>query len=202
MLGAISLPPAAALRREWVARQENDPVLWLQDHPGTGNMMRSRRNDAMRYLVSGPAVLVLALLAIGGPIDLSAQGDVITRGAALGQSPVVDLAEALAAVDAYADQTVIVEGSVNRVCQMKGCWMELVPESHDRGIRVTFKDYAFFVPTDSTGYEARLEGMFETNLFSEEDADHLIAEGVDLTRNPDGTATEVSFVAQGVELRK
>ena len=67
---------------------------------------------------------------------------------------------------------------------------------------MTFKDYGFFVPTDSTGYRARLEGMFETNVFSKGDADHLIAEGVDLLRNPDGSATEVSFVAAGVELRQ
>ena len=65
---------------------------------------------------------------------------------------------------------------------------------------MTFKDYAFFVPTDSTGYDARLEGMFEENVFSKSDADPLIAEGVALQRNPDGTATEVSFVAQAVEL--
>ncbi|MDA1093868.1 MAG: hypothetical protein O3A25_11470 [Acidobacteria bacterium] len=44
--------------------------------------------------------------------------------------------------------------------------------------------------------------MFETNLFSKTDADHLIAEGVALNRHADGTATEVSFVAQGVELRR
>ena len=73
---------------------------------------------------------------------------------------------------------------------------------YDRGIRVTFRDYAFFVPTDSAGQRARLEGRLETNVFSKADADHLIAKGVALTRNPDGTATEVSFVAQGVELHQ
>ncbi len=58
------------------------------------------------------------------------------------------------------------------------------------------------MPTCSRRAGARLEGMFERNTFSKADADHLIAEGVALTRNPDGTATEVSFVAQAVELRK
>ena len=62
-------------------------------------------------------------------------------------------------------------------------------------------DYAFFVPTDSSGARARLEGTFERHTWSKRDADHLIAEGVALTRNSDGTATEVSFVAQAVELR-
>ncbi len=146
--------------------------------------------------------LALAVVfAVGLPLAAGAQ-ELVKRGAAIGDSPVVDLAQALRSIASYADRTVTVEGTVNRVCQMKGCWMELVPAGADRGIRVTFKDYAFFVPTDSRGASARLEGIFERNTFSKADADHLIAEGVALTRNPDGTATEVSFLAQAVELRR
>ena len=146
--------------------------------------------------------LALAVVfAVGLPLAAGAQ-ELVKRGAAIGDSPVVDLAQALRSISSYADRTVTVEGKVNRVCQMKGCWMELVPAGADRGIRVTFKDYAFFVPTDSRGASARLEGIFERNTFSKADADHLIAEGVALTRNPDGTATEVSFLAQAVELRR
>ena len=148
------------------------------------------------------SLVFAAVLAIGMPLAVAAQNGVVKRGAALGDSPVVELSEALRSISAYDDRTVTVEGRVNRVCQMKGCWMELVPAGADRGIRVTFKDYAFFVPTDSSGARARLEGMFERHTWSKADADHLIAEGVELTRNPDGTAIEVSFVAQAVELRK
>ena len=147
------------------------------------------------------SLALAVVLAVGLPLAAGAQ-ELVKRGVAIGDSPVVDLAQALRSISSYADRTVTVEGTVNRVCQMKGCWMELVPAGADRGIRVTFKDYAFFVPTDSRGASARLEGMFERNTFSKADADHLIAEGVALTRNPDGTATEVSFLAQAVELRK
>ena len=131
--------------------------------------------------------------------------EVVTRGDVLGDSPLVSLQDVMsdvdAYVDAYLDKKVTVEGSVNNVCQMKGCWMELVADNASSGVRVTFKDYGFFVPTDSQGRAATLEGVFETNVFSKADADHLIAEGVELTRNADGTATELSFVAAGVELR-
>jgi hypothetical protein len=151
-------------------------------------------------LITGSLALA-AVVGVGLAVVVGTQETVVKRGAPIGDSPVVDLADALESVSTYADQTVTVEGTVNRVCQMKGCWMELVPAGADRGIRVTFKDYAFFVPTDSGGAAARLEGTFERNTFSKADADHLIAEGVALTRNPDGTATEVSFVAQAVELR-
>ena len=126
--------------------------------------------------------------------------EVVTRGDVVGDSPLVTLRDVMSDVDAYLDKTVTVEGSVGRVCQMKGCWMELAAEADSPGVRVTFKDYGFFVPTDSQGRAARLEGVFETNVFSTSDADHLIEEGVELTRNPDGTATELSFVAAGVEL--
>ncbi len=155
----------------------------------------------MRHPFINSIFVFLAFVVLGVPNVVNAQS-VITRGEAIGASPVVDLAQALRSVHRYADQTVVLEGAVKRVCQMKGCWMELMPKGADRGIRVTFKDYAFFVPSDSTGYAARLEGMFEENVFSKSDADHLIAEGVALQRNADGTATEVSFVAQAVELRQ
>ncbi len=158
-----------------------------------------RRTDVLRRAFG---VAGMCALMVSGAAVAVAQHTVITRGAALGNSPTVDLAEAMQSVDAYVDQTVILEGAVKKVCQVKGCWMEVSPKGADRGIRVTFKDYAFFMPTDSQGAEARLEGVFETNLFSKTDADHLIAEGVALNRHADGTATEVSFVAQGVELRR
>ncbi len=148
------------------------------------------------------SLVLAAALIISLPLVAGAQNDLVKRGEAIGDSPIVDLAEALRSISSYADSTVTLEGQVKRVCQMKGCWMELAPAGADRGIRVTFKDYAFFVPTDSSGARARLEGVFEEYTWSKRDADHLIAEGVALTRNPDGTATEVSFVAQAVELRK
>ena len=50
--------------------------------------------------------------------------------------------------------------------------MELVPADADRGIRATFKDYAFFVPTDSSGAWARLEGMFEQHTWSKSSTLH------------------------------
>lgn len=146
----------------------------------------------------GTLVLAVAVVAMAHPVPAQ---QVVTRGSALGDSPVVDLAAALGNPSAYAGEQVILEGTVVKACPMKGCWMELAPDGAARGIRVTFKDYGFFVPTDVAGRAARLEGTFETNVFSRADADHLIAEGVSLVRNPDGTATELSFVASGVELR-
>jgi hypothetical protein len=51
-----------------------------------------------------------------------------------------------------------VTGTVLSVCQKKGCWMELMRP--DGGtIRVTFKDYEFFVPKDISGKTVVMEGF-------------------------------------------
>jgi hypothetical protein len=110
----------------------------------------------------------------------------------------------LKSADAVAGKTVLVEGTVRAACSKKGCWMELADGADKAapGCRVTFKDYSFFVPTDSAGSEARIEGVANVRVLSKEEADHLAGEGARLDRAPDGTAREVRIVASGVELRR
>ena len=51
-----------------------------------------------------------------------------------------------------------VEGKVASVCQAKGCWAKIVlPDG--KSMRVTFKNYAFFVPKDAAGKTMVLEGL-------------------------------------------
>ena len=127
--------------------------------------------------------------------------EVVRRGAEVGDSPVVDLKVALADPEAHVDKSLIVEGTVDKVCPVKGCWLELMPAGETRGVRVTFEDYAFFVPKDSMGWQARLEGEFIREKLSKRDVDHLVGEGATLAVRPDGTAAQFSFVARAVELR-
>lgn len=47
---------------------------------------------------------------------------------------------------------------VDAVCQKKGCWMDL-KTAEGESLRVTFKDYSFFVPKDAAGKEAIVEGV-------------------------------------------
>jgi hypothetical protein len=131
-----------------------------------------------------------------------APGEVLKRGEALGDAPAVAFADALKTPEKYAGKPVVVEGVVERVCQMQGCWMELAPAKGERGVRVQMKGHAFFVPFNAAGLRARAAGTFSVKTLTKEDADHYEGEGAKLNRNPDGTATEISFVAAGVELRK
>jgi hypothetical protein len=134
--------------------------------------------------------------------DACSDGEVIKRGSALKDAPVVQLADALAAPKLFSGRTVRVEGVVERNCTEKGCWMEIAPKVGAAGLRVVFKDEGFFIPLNSKGMKATAEGQFAVESISKEHADHLIGEGARLKRNPDGTVNQVSFLAIGVELRK
>jgi hypothetical protein len=146
----------------------------------------------------------LTTLALAVMISSAAQaGEVIKRGAAIDPNTrVVPLADVLEKPDEYTKAPVIVYGVITKACSNKGCWMQIASEADKDGVRVTFKDYGFFVPTDSKGLQARAEGVAAVKKLSKKDADHLESEGAKLSRNADGTANEVSFVASGVELRK
>lgn len=49
-------------------------------------------------------------------------------------------------------------GKIDAVCQKKGCWMEL-KNNDGSTMRVTFKDYAFFMPKDASGRTAIIDGI-------------------------------------------
>ena len=128
--------------------------------------------------------------------------DPIKRGAPIGASPAIALDDVLKNPKRFSDSLITIEGFTNSVCPKKGCWMEISSKKGGKGVRVTFKDYAFFVPTDSKGMKVRAEGRIVVTTLSREDVEHLVGEGAQIDANPDGTATEVAFVAEGVELRK
>lgn len=162
------------------------------------------------------AALGLASLALSGcsrsdpepqpkPAAKQSEARVERFGAPLALLQTTDLKELLAFPEPLAGKTVLVEGSVLRACSKKGCWLELATSSGDGSpsCRVTFKDYAFFVPTDSAGSRARIEGVLEVKEMSKAHVDHLEAEGARFgDKNPDGTVQEVRLVATGVELTR
>jgi hypothetical protein len=145
---------------------------------------------------------VITLLALA--ITLTAfAGETVKRGEAISaDAKALPLATVLEKPEAYTKDTVVVEGVIEKNCERKGCWMQLSPKAGDAGVRVTFKDYGFFVPLDAKGMNARAEGVTVIKTISKAEADHLEEEGAKLSRNEDGTAQEISFIANGVELWK
>jgi hypothetical protein len=147
----------------------------------------------MKKIVFLTMLLIAAAAFAGG--EVVKRGDAIPAGAT-----VVPLATVLESPDAYAKDAVVTEGTIEAACEKKGCWMQVVPEPGKSGMRVTFKDYGFFVPKDVKGKTARMQGTVAIKTLSKDEADHLEGEGAKLSRNADGTARELSFVASGVEL--
>ena len=128
----------------------------------------------------------------------------LKRGAPLGDSKKVSLAKVLAEPDKYAARMVRVEGVIVRSCKMEGCWAELAPDKNGKSVRVRMKDHAFFIPLDAAGSFARAEGVFRVKTLSKAEVDHMIADdGAKFeNRNTDGSVTEVSFEATGIELKR
>ena len=137
-------------------------------------------------------------------IELKA-GEKITRGAALAKGvKKVSLAKALSEPAKYADKPVAVNGVIVRSCTKEGCWMEMAEKEGGKSVRVTFGDHAFFIPLNSAGMKVKAQGTFATKILPKDHVDHLINDdGAKFdNRNADGTVTEVSFNATGVELTK
>lgn len=65
-----------------------------------------------------------------------------------------------------------IKGKVVEVCQKKGCWMTLQMPDGREPIRVTFKDYAFFMPADLVGKEVALDGIAKKQIISVETLRH------------------------------
>jgi len=122
-------------------------------------------------------------------------------GAAISKKTPMQLADLLKAPEKNNGKVVVVEGLVAEVCQNKGCWMTLQVE--DKEMRVRFKDYAFFVPKDSAGKTARVEGVFEYKDVPVEEARHYLEDAgkKDEAAKIDAPVKSYTFMASGVELR-
>jgi hypothetical protein len=91
-------------------------------------------------------------------------------------------------------QRVRLEGRIEKVCQQKGCWLEL--KEGERSVLVTFEGYSFFVPKASAGRDVVLEGRVKLKPRSREEIEHLQAEG-----GGAAAAARVEVVAKGVLIR-
>ncbi|KLT65298.1 DUF4920 domain-containing protein [Pedobacter sp. BMA] len=93
-----------------------------------------------------------------------------------------------------------IEGKVVDVCKKKGCWMTLEMPNGDP-MRVTFKDYAFFMPMDIVGKKVILDGIAKKQTISVETLRHYAE---DAKKTPEEVAKitdpkkELAFEAKGV----
>lgn len=95
-----------------------------------------------------------------------------------------------------------IKGKIKEVCQVKGCWMTM-DLGNERSMRISFKDYGFFVPIDCSGKSAVIQGQLTKETISIADLKHYAKDAgkseqeIAAITQPE---TELVFVADGVLL--
>jgi hypothetical protein len=122
--------------------------------------------------------------------EITEEGAVSSNGllGALGQQDSIDMK---------------VTGRIDKVCQVKGCWMTMA-YGEGESMRVSFRDYGFFVPKDVDGKDAVIEGTLYMETTSVEDLRHFAedegksADEIAMITEPE---TSLTFVADGVIIK-
>ncbi len=81
----------------------------------------------------------------------------------------VTLKQAIDQLDANSESMVKIQGQITEVCQAKGCWMILV--DGDTYARVTFEDYGFFVPIETSMQRSVVYGVLTETVLTPEQVD-------------------------------
>ena len=128
------------------------------------------------------AMLVMAMLVTGAVIagepavvrlsePVVATDDYEDFGAAVDDSTdALALADVIDNAADYEDETLLIETRVSKVCQKKGCFF--IAQDGEHLVRVAFRDYGFFVPTDISGKTVTLSGRLVKKQRSDKEAAH------------------------------
>lgn len=96
-------------------------------------------------------------------------------------------------------KTFLIEAQVDKVCQKKGCWMSLKSKTSD--LRITFKDYGFFVPLTLSGKTVLVEGTLTAKKLTLAQTKHYIEdEGGDPSKVTEAK-TDYQMIASGVVVK-
>ena len=110
------------------------------------------------------------VVRLSEPVESTA--DYETFGTALDESLTdVTLTTLVEDSDSYLGEPVLVTARVSQVCQKKGCFF--IAQDGGAMLRVSFKDYGFFVPTDISGRRVTMVGELIQREISEEQAAHM-----------------------------
>lgn len=82
----------------------------------------------------------------------------------------VSVAALMEKPDAWVGKTVQVKGKVSEVCQMMGCWMNLVDTASGQSVRIKVNDGEIVFPKDAPGRIAIAEGTLAKQELTREQA--------------------------------
>lgn len=124
-------------------------------------------------------------------------------GDLINEEAVLTTAEMVSKVEAEGTFEGKISGEIKEVCTKKGCWfaMEL---PNGQSMRVTFKDYGFFIPTNSQGFPIVMDGVATLSETDVETLRHFAEdqgkskEEVEAITEP---KKEITFEATGVVIK-
>jgi uncharacterized protein DUF4920 len=150
--------------------------------------------------------LLSAILAAcgGAPADTTGEtGEPQIFGEAITADGAIAYGELAAKMEGTDSVAVKMKGTVQAVCQAKGCWMNINDATASDEMHVQFKDYGFFVPKDISGREVVMDGYAYRSTTSAEDLRHYAEdegkskEEIEAITEP---VKELKFMASGVLL--
>lgn len=157
-----------------------------------------RRFLLMGLLVASSSLANAETLRLSQPVASTATTE--TFGTTIDEAiDVVGLAQLLSAPTVYLGESIKVHTRVNKVCQKKGCFF--IAQQDEHVIRVSFRDYGFFVPTDISGKEVTLVGELIQQQISEAQADHFNNDLAD-TNSVVTAGVQYELVADAVRVPK
>jgi len=112
-------------------------------------------------------------IRLSEPVEQDAKSE--TFGITLDKSlPKLTMASLVNDAPLHIAKTFQVEARIAKVCQKKGCFFIAQQEQHI--LRVSFRDYGFFIPTDSSGKTVTLAGELIQKEVSPKQAAHFKAD--------------------------
>jgi len=151
----------------------------------------------MKKLMLKVSAIIIMVLALQ-----PAQAQTGTYGQALSDAKAEKATKLEKAMQDKETLQIKLEGEIVEVCKMSGCWMT-VDTGNGKNIRVTFKDYGFFVPKDASGKKTVFEGEAKMETVDVATLKHFAEdagksqEEIAAIKEPE---TKLTFVATGVEI--
>ncbi|MDW3208221.1 MAG: DUF4920 domain-containing protein [Reichenbachiella sp.] len=147
------------------------------------------------------STLLLALFSCSEKSNSEKKINSVTYGESFDASRAQDISQLSSLMETTDSVSIVLSGTIEKTCAVKGCWMQL-RTGEKNNLRVTFKDYSFFVPkSGAEGNKAVINGFCVKQETSVEELRHYAKdagesdEAIALITEP---KMEYNFVASGV----
>lgn len=146
--------------------------------------------------------LIITIHAYADPIRLSApvnqDAETETFGKMLDDSlPRLSMENLVNQPKTYLGKSFQLQARIAKVCQKKGCFF--IAQQGQHILRVSFRDYSFFIPTDSSGKTVMLAGELVQKTVTPKESAHFNA---DLNSDTDVVTSGVVYeiVADSIKM--